>query len=81
MSMDPISVIASYRASMRRSVRRKHEIYATVKRAFDILVVCATAPAVMLVIAIAAFAILIAEGRPYSLSTTVLAGVAASFRC
>ena len=35
-----------------------------VKRAFDILVVCATAPAVMLVIAIAAFAILIAEGRP-----------------
>ena len=62
--MDPISVIASYRASMRRSVRRKHEIYATVKRGFDILVVCATAPAVMLVIAIAAFAILIAEGRP-----------------
>src|SRR5688572_11044551 len=63
--MDPnTSIIDSYRASMRRTVRRKHELYAAVKRAFDILVVCATAPAVMLVIAGAAFAILIAEGRP-----------------
>ena len=63
--MDPItSIIASYRSSLRRSVRRKHEIYATVKRALDILVVCATALAVMLVIAVAASAILIAEGRP-----------------
>jgi lipopolysaccharide/colanic/teichoic acid biosynthesis glycosyltransferase len=64
VSIDPISVVPSFRASMRRSVRRRHEIYATVKRAFDIVIVCATAPAVMLVIAIAASAILIAEGRP-----------------
>ena len=63
--MDPItSIIASYRSSLRRSVRRKHEIYGAAKRAFDILVVCATAPAVMLVIAGAASAIWIAEGRP-----------------
>jgi lipopolysaccharide/colanic/teichoic acid biosynthesis glycosyltransferase len=63
--MDPItSIIDSYRASMRRTVRRNHNIYATVKRAFDILVVCATAPGVMLVIAGASLAILIAEGRP-----------------
>jgi len=63
--MDPItSIIDSYRASLRRTVRPQHKIYATVKRAFDILVVCATAPAVMLVTAGAAFAILIAEGRP-----------------
>ena len=63
--MDPItSIVASYRASMRRPARRKHEIYATVKRAFDVVVVCATGLAVMLVIAIAASAILIAEGRP-----------------
>jgi lipopolysaccharide/colanic/teichoic acid biosynthesis glycosyltransferase len=64
VSIDPISVVPSFRASMRRSVRRRHEIYATVKRAFDIVIVFATAPAVMLVIAIAASAILIAEGRP-----------------
>jgi lipopolysaccharide/colanic/teichoic acid biosynthesis glycosyltransferase len=63
--MDPItSIIALYRSSLRRSVRRKHEFYAAVKRAIDIAVVSATALPVMLVIAVAASAILIAEGRP-----------------
>src|SRR5688500_17877462 len=63
--MDPItSIIASYRSSLRLSVQRNQVVYATVKRAIDIVVVVATAPAVMLVILVAAFAILIAEGRP-----------------
>jgi lipopolysaccharide/colanic/teichoic acid biosynthesis glycosyltransferase len=61
--MDP-TVIASNRASLHPSVQRKHEVYAAVKRALDVLVVCATAPAVILVIVVAAAAILLAEGRP-----------------
>jgi lipopolysaccharide/colanic/teichoic acid biosynthesis glycosyltransferase len=59
-----VKTIASSFSSRRPSAQRGREAYALVKRAIDIGVVCATAPAVLLVILLAATAILIVEGRP-----------------
>ena len=42
----------------------KNQLYARAKRLLDILIVCATAPAVLVVILFAAAAIFLSEGRP-----------------